>query len=285
MLTSRHINSVVTSFSLRKVASTGQITQVRNHVKIYPWRFNRNNRECYLDPTKTPYTDRFNINEFNHNKRQKDWQKVIPKDKDNRFNAYKWNESYKSDPKEAKETAESRLRRLRDSLHDRGAARESKPYDPPENVQNQILFIIRSSQLTDGLEKHGINLQEDDMILALDLNQSKSLKLNLIRACIKHFNHDMTSSYLDDMNTVGDVVEFFSTPVRGINPYSSMLRQDDSLPVNLSLIAEPLRYNRESDERFGGHSALPGTVSKVPGLRAAKKYPILNQEEFQWPDI
>lgn len=270
---------------LRIVASTGQITQVRNHVKVYPWRFNRNNRECYLDPTRTPYTDRFNINEFTHKKRKKDWQNVIPKDKDNRFNAFKWNDSYKSDPAEAKATAIDKLTRFSQSLVDRGSARESAPYTPPNDVREQIVSIFKSSQLPDELNQLNPDLSSDENILALDLNQSKAMKLNLLSACIKHFDHDLPSSYLEEMNTVGDVVEYFSTPVRGVNPYTSLLRQDDSLPVNLNLISEPIRFNKDNDTFFKGYNALPGTISKVPGLRAAKKYPIYNQEEFQWPDI
>lgn len=258
--------------------------QVRNHVKIYPWRFNRSNAECYLDNTATPYTDKHNINEFKSSKKQKKpWMIVVPKDKDNRFNRYKWNESYKSDPVEAKGTAESRLKRFQQSLKDRGGARESKPYDPPDNVQERILSILKSCQIS---QNNDNRLAESDQdILNISLNESKEFKFNLITRCIEEFQHDMPSSYLNEMGCINDVVKYFSTPVRGVNPYTALVDNRDCLPPNLFLLPEPKRYDGENDDFFQGYNALPGIISTVPGLRASKKYPSLNQDEFQWPDI
>lgn len=277
-------NNVAT---LSKKAIFGDIIQVRNHVKMYPWRFNRNTRECYLDNTKTPYTDRHNPNEFIKFKRQrKPWMQVIPKDKDNRFNAYKWNENYKSDPVEAKETAESKLRRFHDSLRDRGSARETEAYNPPSDVEGKILSLYRGltlNSIENSLDESGNPSDED--ILNINLNQSLPLKFMLITKCIEAFQHNLSNSWLNDIESISDLVNYFSTPVRGINPYTAMFNNQSSLPENLCLIPEPLRYDRENDQFFGGHNALPGVIGKIPGLRARKKYPILNQDEFQWPDI
>lgn len=259
-------------------------TQKRGHVRVHPWRFIRTRRECYLDNTKTDYTDRNNINEFTNYKRQKkNWQIVVPKEKDNRFNAYQWNYTYRSDPKQAKREAQSRLQSLRDSLLARGSARESDPYDPPEDVEQRLLNIVNSI-FTDEIQQSKAGSHKNDK-LDIELAGLKELKFDLITKCIDEFNHHMPSPYLNEMLTVRDIVEYFSTPVRGFNPYASMLRQENSLPPNLSLIAEPLRYDKECDTHFGGYNALPGIISRVPGLRAAKDYPILNQDEFQWPDI
>lgn len=270
--------------SLKQVSNT--LTQVRHHSKIYPWRQNRKNRECYLDTSTPPYTDRHNINEFRSSKRQKkEWQKVIPKEFDNRYNAFTWNTNYKSDPKEAKETAQSKLQRFQDSVRDRGSARETKPYTPPDDVQETILSLLKG-HMVEVPESSGLDgLKTNESILDLNLDQARQLKFNLIAKCIEEFRHDMPGSYLNDVVTIRDVVEYFSTPVRGINPYNALLRNQDSLPANLSLIAEPIRYNVEQDEMFGGKSAYPGVVSKVPGIRGSKKFPILNQSEFQWPDV
>lgn len=286
-------SNIVRKLPLTSIRSTtGQIIQVRNHVKIYPWRFNRSNSESYLDTTKTPYTDRFNINEFRPSKKEKKpWQIVIPKDKDNRFNSYKWHEAYESDPVEAKETAQSRLARFQDSIRNRGAARESKPYDPPENVESRILALFRTSFLSQSDETNDrsstlSSSASDDEILNMDLNTSRSFKFSLITQCIAEFDHDMPSSYLNDLNSIRDLVEYFSTPVRGVNPYNAMLKQgQSSLPENLSLISDAHRFDVETDQYFDGYNALPGIICKVPGLRGSKLYPILNQDEFQWPDI
>lgn len=277
-------NNVAT---LSKKTIFGDVIQVRNHVKMYPWRSNRNKKECYLDNTKTPYTDRYNPNEFDKSKRKKKpWMHVIAKNKDNRFNAYKWNENYRSDPVEAKETAESKLQRLNDSLRGRGSARETKAYDPPDEVEAKILSLYRGSMLKsveNSLDKSGN--PSDEEILNINLNQSLQLKFMLVSKCIEVFQHDLSTSWLNEVESISDLVSYFSTPVRGVNPYAAMLTNQSSLPENLCLIPEPLRYDRETDQFFGGYNALPGIVGKIPGLRARKKFPVLNQDEFQWPDI
>ena len=267
---------------------TGHLTQVRNHVKIYPWRFSRTKSECYLDPTRTPYTDRHNINEFKSSKKEKkEWMKVIPKDKDNRFNAYKWHDAYTSNPVEAKNTASRRLQSLQDSLKSRGRTRESKPYDPPANVEETIISIVKASLSNSATSDSQNNVEHSshEDILNIDLDQVKEFKFNLITMCISKFQHDLPSSCLNDVKQVRDLVDYYLTPVRGIDAYTSLLNKNDALPPNLSLVPEAHRYDKETDERFKGLTAYPGLVSKVPGLRGSKKYPILNQEEFQWPDI
>lgn len=260
----------------------GCFVQKRAHVRVTPWRVIRTKRESYLDNTKTDYTDRRNINEFlSYKRKKKDWQIVIPKDKDNRFSSYHWNYTFRSDPEEAKKEARSRFQSLSDSLRARGSPRETDPYEPPEDVEERLLSIATSILVGEGAQQ-SVNRDE---ILDIDLNKSKNLKFDFVSRCIDEFNRHMPSPFLNEMSTIRDVLEYFATPVRGLNPYSSLLRQESSLPVNLSLISEPIRFDKESDTFFGGHNALPGIISKVPGLRAAKKYPILNQDEFQWPDI
>lgn len=280
-------NKVSPALSLKSPG--GQLTQVRNHVKVHPWRKVRTTRECYLDPSKTPYTDPFNMNEFNvNNKQKKPWQIVIPKDRDNRYNAYKWNESYRSDPAEAKEISMKRFDAFQKSVESRGSAREYQPYSPPENVREKVLTLLKQSILESGdkLDKINNDLKTDDDILAINLNQSRGLKFSLLKNCIENFGHDLPNSYLNDIETVGDVVDYYNTPKRGVNAYTAMIRQQGSgLPENLYLIPEPERFNKESNDAFKGLNALPGIVSKVPGLRASKKYPVLNQDEFEWPDV
>lgn len=262
---------------------TGHVSQIRNHVKMWPWRALKNRPECYLDATKTPYTDRFNMNEFVVGKKKKPWMIVIPKEKDNRFNAFKWNDAYRSDPAEAKQIASDHLKRMQQSIRDRGHARETVPYDPPMNVKEQVIELYKSIHLEYSSDS-GSAMKDDD-ILATDLEHNRHLKFNLLRKCVLAFKHDLPSNILNDISTINDVVDYFATPVRGINPYAALLRQDDRLPPNLTLIPEPLRFDVENDTRFGGISALPGIVSKMHGIRAQRQYPTLNQKEFQWPDI
>uniref|UniRef100_A0A6G1SGA5 Large ribosomal subunit protein mL50 n=1 Tax=Aceria tosichella TaxID=561515 RepID=A0A6G1SGA5_9ACAR len=273
--------------TLLKSTVTSHLYQVRNHVKMYPWRRLRNVRESSLDNTRTPYTDKHNINEFRYIKsRLKPWMEVTCKNKENRFNRYHWNENYTSDPKEAKETAMSRFQRFQQSLKDRGEAREKKPYKPPADVNEQIISIYRSlaNETSETSTSDSKDVTNDQDIMSIDLNRSKDFKFNFITRCISSFKHDVPGSYLNDIETIGDVVEYFSTEVRGINPFESLINKDE-LPHNLSILAEPDRYNKEADTMFKNLNAMPGIISKVPGLRAKKKYPVLNQDEFQWPDI
>lgn len=274
--------------NLRIRSNIGQLIQVRNHVKMYPWRQARYARYSYLDNTKTPYTDPNCLNEFDKNKRQKKpWQVVVPKDKDNRFNAYLWNESYRSDPNDAKKVSYKRLESFEKSLLSRGHCRESKPYDPPDGVQDKVLGFLRESLVESGDQSAVCDkVKTDEDILAININASLPLKFSLLTKCIEEFGHDLPNSYLNDIDTVGDVVNYFMTPVRGMNSYAMMVRkQDNSLPENLHLISEPIRFDKQTDEYFQGYGALPGVVSRYPGLRGGKKYPTLNQDEFHWPDI
>lgn len=265
-------------------AKTGPLTQVRTHVKVYPWRTNRNARQSYLDPTRTPYTDRHNINEFRTSlKIKKPWMEVTPKEKEQRFFRYQLHEAYTSDPIEAKTTSKTRFDRFAQSVKDRGDARPTRAYNPPNNVQETIVSLYKTCQSSE--ESSGTELKSDDDILEINLDESRALKFKLITECIERFNHDLPSSYLNEMNTIGDLVGYYMTPVRGIDPYDNLLAIGDGLPENLALIPEAKRFDKSSDDFFGGHNALPGLICKVPGLRAAKKYPILNQDEFQWPDI
>lgn len=277
----------IQSLRLNVISRTGHLIQVRNHVKVHPWRKIRSSRESYLDPTRTPYTDPYNINEFLKDKRQKKaWQIVIPKNKDNRFNSFLWNKSYRSDPAEARHIAQTELEKFKQSVEQRGHARECKPYNPPEGVTETIIVILKQSLIDTGCEAFIEGNSDTDDLMIINLNNNLALKFSFISKCIEELGHDLPNSYINDMETVKDVVDYYNTAVRGLNSYAVMVRQQDSsLPGNLHLISDPIRFDKESDQFFNGYNAMPGIVSKIPGLRASKKHPILNQDEFQWPDI
>lgn len=278
------IRKSVEGLTLRPVS--GQLViQVRNHVKMWPWRKIRTAKFSHLDNTKTPYTEGHNINEFDiSRKKKKPWQIVIPKDKDNRYNSITWNPMYESDPAQAKEYSRSEMERFEKSLLARGPSRESKPYDPPLNVPEQILALLRRISKDDKSSKLSETVTDENLTsIKLD---SVEFKFKLISSCMKMFNHDLPSSYLNDINTVADVIDYFNRPVRGKNNYAAMTKMQESLlPGNLCLIPEAIRFDRENNSYFKDLNALPGTVSSVRGLRGSKKYPTLNQDEFQWPDI
>lgn len=262
--------------------------QKRTHVKIYPIPYQKNRRETYMDPTKTPYTDRHNISEFQgvgekRIKMRKPWMVVTPKEKEAQYNQYHWDDSYRSDPKEARKTAKEKLNSFKSSVMSRGGVKDSKPYDPPQDVSNRIRSIYKD--ILKDMEQAQPKQIDDLQPECIDLNHSKLLKLSLISKCSEEFDHELPNSSLSYTLTLADLIEFYSTPVMGINSYAALVRQSDEPPKNLHIIEEPTRFDIESDTFFKGYTAYPGLVSKINGLRASKKYPILNQEEFQWPDI
>jgi len=211
--------------------------------------------------------------------------KVEFKDNDERFNRYAWHEAYTSDPKEAKETATSRMKRLTDSIRDRGQTRERKSYSPPAEVREKIMAIFVALSSKNQLHCDDLAQKTEESIMATNLDQSMDFKSDMITQCIQKFGHDLSSAYLNDICTVADLVQYYSTPVQGVDSYTGLIDKADSLPTNLAMLADPVRFDKENDEFFKGQSALPGIISNVPGLRAQKKYKILNQDEFQWPDV
>lgn len=262
------------------------VVQVRHHVKMWPWRKIRTARESHLDNTKTPYTEGHNINEFKvSEKRKKPWQIVIPKDKDSRYNQMNWNPIYESDPVQAKEFSRSQMEKFEKSLIERGPSRESKPYEPPANVTDKVFAILKSTLLNSEQTNSPTVSTTDDSLATFKLD-SIDLKFKLLSKCIESFKHNLPSSYLNEINTVADVIDYFNRPVRGINSYAAMTKTQESLlPGNLYLLPEAIRFDKDNNSYFKDLNALPGTISKVPGLRGSKKYAVLNQDEFQWPDI
>lgn len=86
------------------------------------------------------------------------------------------------------------------------------------------------------------------------------------------------------MKTVEDVKNFYLTPVSGKNNYDQLVQNSTSLPKNLQIIPEPIRFNPLTDTFFDGINAYPGRSNELLGLKAKKKYPVI-QDNFVWPDV
>ena len=89
-------------------------------------------------------------------------------------------------------------------------------------------------------------------------------------ACIKHFEHDVSAFELTDMRTLHDVVTYFETPVRVTSPLEEMSKV--KLPPNLNIQMEPIRYDKDRDNLFGGVSALTGMDSHVMSIKYGRKF-------------
>jgi large subunit ribosomal protein L50 len=147
------------------------------------------------------------------------------------------------------------------ALNARGFLRFQKPYTPPANATGMALELCRSC-----LDVKG----DETALIKTELSDPRQ-KYELLTKAFDKFQHGVPNSMLHMMNTVGDIVEFYSTPVKTTTPYEELGRCDN-LPPNLHVQKEPLRFHPETDTMFRGESAFPKSSTIVTGLRAKKIY-------------
>jgi len=226
----------------------------------------------------SPTGEKTVINKYEGRKSLKEkWQRVRPMGYEPHFRKIKsieMNERLESDPRVARHTAESKLQSMKDSLLNRGFCRETKPYDPPEDVQTVIEGVCRE------VIPNEVRSQKWFEVSLKDPN----VKFKVLSKCAEVLDYSVPNSLLYLMHTVADAVKFYSTPIRGITSYDQLVQRSDNLPQNLHVIADPIRFNPETDTFFGGISAYPFNDQRVKGLRAKKKYPEM-KGHFKWPDV
>ncbi|XP_071521077.1 uncharacterized protein mRpL50 isoform X1 [Panulirus ornatus] len=142
------------------------------------------------------------------------------------------------------------------SLAARGYLRSQKPYDPPEDVENQVLeFCLKLLKSTD---LHTPFKDQDT-------------KFHLLMQCSKAFRHSVPNSLLHKINNVGELLTFYKTPVNSTVPLDRM--KDIDLPKNLHVIYKYTRFHPETDTKFGGVTAFTKDSTVVSGLKNKKRYP------------
>ena len=94
--------------------------------------------------------------------------------------------------------------------------------------------------------------------------------MQFLSRVMSEFDHFVPSADLSTIQSVGDVVVFFSTPVRDTSSYEDISKLD--LPPNLHIQLEPLRFDPETDTMFGGVSAFPDRPTIVSSLKFRRKY-------------
>ena len=72
------------------------------------------------------------------------------------------------------------------------------------------------------------------------------------------------------MNTMKDVIEYFSKPVGDTSSYEDLAKLD--LPKNLHMNLEPIRFHPDTDTVFDGKTAFPGRATKVTSVKYKRKY-------------
>ena len=104
--------------------------------------------------------------------------------------------------------------------------------------------------------------------------------------CASKLYHEVPNSDLYLMETVGDVVSFYQTPVRGIMTYDHLIREQnrETLPQNLHVVAETVTFNPNS-EFMEGLDAFPGNPDLYTyGIREKSKFPPV-KHALPWPDV
>ncbi|XP_043676079.1 39S ribosomal protein L50, mitochondrial [Vespula pensylvanica] len=156
------------------------------------------------------------------------------------------NDAFKQNPK---------LEATRKSLSAKGFLRSIKPYDPPSDVNERIDKICASQQISTG----------DEAKLEGGLSRFK-----IFAACAEEFKHSVPNSLLCIIETVGDLKEFYHTPVDTATPLETLRRMQ--LPKNLHVQYEYHRFHPDTDTMFGGKTAFPLSSTLVTGLKYKKKY-------------
>lgn len=149
-----------------------------------------------------------------------------------------------------------------------------KPYDPPTDAEERVIAAYE--------EATSKSAPEDLMNIEL---ADHYFKFKFLKLCASRFDHQVENCDLHRIKTVGDVVLYYTTPIRGVSAYDQLVRQQDQLPPNLHILPEAKRFDpNETDAFHKGIDAYPGTIEVVKGIRAKEKYPPLKRK-IRWPDI
>ncbi|VVC29627.1 Hypothetical protein CINCED_3A019577 [Cinara cedri] len=140
------------------------------------------------------------------------------------------------------------------AIASRGFLRPLKEYDPPIDIKNVIIKIANNT------------INQTNTFYQLDKNE----KIRLLKKCEEVVDHKVPNSILHTLNTLGEIYEFYETPVDIIVPYDALLKRE--LPPNLHIIANYTRFNPETDLLFDGVTAFPRSSNLVTGLKTKKKY-------------
>lgn len=151
------------------------------------------------------------------------------------------------------------------SLAAKGFLRPQKEYNPPADLDAKLKGIFQNA------------VGSIDQNARLD-NLTK--RFAVFNACYKEFQHCIPNSVLHTIETIGDVVKFYTTPVSTITPYDNMKNME--LPPNLHVQYEYHRFHPETDTKFGGVTAFPRSATIVSGLKYKDKYKGHEQRET-WP--
>nr|XP_033330465.1 39S ribosomal protein L50, mitochondrial isoform X1 [Megalopta genalis]XP_033330466.1 39S ribosomal protein L50, mitochondrial isoform X2 [Megalopta genalis] len=157
---------------------------------------------------------------------------------------------------------ERRFEDEKKSLETKGFLRYRKPYDPPKDASTRIDRICK---------KQSISMSDETQLT------DPLQRFELFVACEKEFQHSVPNSILYEIETVGDLKNFYGTSVSVQTPLDAMRNKD--LPKNLHINYEYHRFHPDTDTLFGGKTAFPKSSTIVTGLKYKKIYPGHQQDD------
>ncbi|XP_015603113.1 uncharacterized protein LOC107271513 [Cephus cinctus] len=141
------------------------------------------------------------------------------------------------------------------SLAARGFLRPLKPYEVPADVSERFIKVC---------QVEGFSTDDNTTI------EDPVSRFKLFVACEKEFKHSLPNSMLVDIETIGQLRNFYETPVSTTTPLEALARV--KLPKNLHIQLNYHRFHPETDTMFGGKTAFPKSSTLVTGLTYKKKY-------------
>ncbi|GFR71266.1 39S ribosomal protein L50, mitochondrial [Elysia marginata] len=142
------------------------------------------------------------------------------------------------------------------SLKKKTVGTSVRGYSPPPDVEEKVINTVSD-----------VMAQQVDLSTKLD---DRLLKFKVLTRLMEELDHTVPNTELSMMDTVGDVLTFFSSPVVDRSAYEDLSKLN--LPRNLHIQMEPVRFDPETDTFFDGQTAFPGRPTVVTSLKYRRKY-------------
>lgn len=140
-----------------------------------------------------------------------------------------------------------------------------RPYTPSSNIE-QIIYRIANETIDNFKQNTRSDGDWKSIYLTNPLN-----KYNLLTRCMKECSHTISNMTLNDIKTLEDVYQYFSTPVQDTNVLET-IQQSPDLPQNVHIQLDAVRFTPETSSFFNDQDAFPKRSTKVIDLWYKKKY-------------
>lgn len=108
-------------------------------------------------------------------------------------------------------------------------------------------------------------------------------KFRFLDACVESCGKRIPNSFLDDLETVGDVIHFFSQPLVARDQILERARDDETKPPNVHVIPDYLTFDKEM-ELHEGRDVYPNQDIIVSSLRERGKYKSVRKAKCPWEE-